>query len=93
MMVRWLRTETAFWRSWETKSIFLEDQTMKTKRYVYEYANDEIRHFTALAKKFPESEEHFFRKIDDIKRAVWCVERSYITIPEAMRIISEPLSE
>jgi hypothetical protein len=93
MMVRWLRTETAFWRSWETKSIFLEDQTMKTKRYVYEYANDEIRHFTALAKKFPESEEHFFRKVDDIKRAVWCVERSYITIPEAMRIISEPLSE
>ena len=66
---------------------------MKTKRYVYEYANDEIRHFTALAKKFPESEEHFFRKVDDIKRAVWCVERSYITIPEAMRVISEPLSE
>jgi hypothetical protein len=67
--------------------------TMKTKRYVYEYANDEIRHFNALAKEYPESAEAFKRKSDDIRKAVWMVERSYITIPEAMRLISAPLAE
>lgn len=67
--------------------------TMKTKRYVYEYANDEIRHFNALAKEYPESKEAFTRKADDIRKAVWMVERSYITIPEAMRLISAPLAE
>lgn len=66
---------------------------MKTKRYVYEYANDEIRHFTKCGKDYPESAEAFRRKCDDIRKAVWMVERSYITIPEAMRIISAPLDE
>ncbi len=66
---------------------------MKTKRYVYEYANDEIRHFTALAKKFPESEEHGLRKVDDIKRAGGGGERSERKSPEAMRSSAEPLSE
>jgi hypothetical protein len=66
---------------------------MKTKRYVYEFANDEIRHFRACAKEYPESKPGFDRKIDAINRAVWLVERSYITIPEAMRIIAEPLSD
>lgn len=66
---------------------------MKTKRYVYEYANDEIRHYTRCAKEYPESQEGFQRKIDDIRKAVWMVERSYITIQEAMRLISAPLAE
>ena len=66
---------------------------MKTKRYVHEYANDEIRHFSALAKEYPESKEAFQRKCDDIRKAVWMVEHSYITIPEAMRLISAPLAE
>lgn len=66
---------------------------MKTKRYVYEYANDEIRHFKALTKEYPDGKDVFLRKIDDINKAVWMVERSYITIPEAMRLISAPLAE
>ena len=66
---------------------------MKTKRYVYEYANDEIRHLKRCAKEYPDSAEGFQRKIDEINKAVWMVERSYITIPEAMRLISAPLSE
>ena len=66
---------------------------MKTKRYVYEYANDEIRHFKSCAKEYPENKEAFLRKVDEIKKTVWMVERSYITIPEAMRLISAPLAE
>lgn len=66
---------------------------MKTKRYVYEYAKDQIRHYTACAEVYPENEEVFQRKANDIRKAVWMVERSYITIPEAMRIISAPLAE
>ena len=66
---------------------------MKTKRYVYEYANDEIRHYKACAKEYPENGEAFQRKCDDIRKCVWMVERSYITIPEAMRLISAPLAE
>lgn len=66
---------------------------MKTKRYVYEYANDEIRHFQACAKDYPENRDFFLRRIDEIRKTVWMVERSYITIPEAMRLISKPLDE
>lgn len=67
--------------------------TMKTKRYVYEYANDEIRHYKACAKDYPENEEFFLRKCADITRIVRHVELGYITIPEAMRLISAPLAE
>ena len=66
---------------------------MKAKRYVYEFASAERRFFERMAKENADSAEIFQRKINDIDRAVWSVERGYITDLEAVRIIAAPLSE
>lgn len=66
---------------------------MKAKRYVYEFASAEKRFFERMAKENAGSAEIFHRKINDIDRAVWSVERGYITDLKAVRIIAAPISD
>lgn len=66
---------------------------MKAKRYVYEFASAERRFFERMIKESPEGSDIFMAKIRDIDRAVWSVERGYITDLEAVRIIATPLSD
>lgn len=66
---------------------------MKAKRYVYEFASAERRFFERMEKENAGSADIFRQKIRDIDRAVWSVERGYITDLEAMRIIAAPLSD
>ena len=66
---------------------------MKAKRYVYEFASAEKRFFERMARENADGADIFRQKIHDIDRAVWSVERGYITDLEAVRIIAAPLSD
>lgn len=66
--------------------------TIKPKRFIIEYANSKIKLYEQLKKEYPEQTSDYNRMINAVDRAVWSVERGYITDDEAIRLILESAS-
>jgi hypothetical protein len=65
---------------------------VKAKRFIIEYANSKIKLYEQLKKEYPEQASDYNRMINVVDRAVWSVERGYITDDEAIRLILESAS-
>ena len=63
--------------------------TIKPKRFIIEYANSKIKLYEQLKKEYPQQTDEYNRMINAVDRAVWLVERGYITDDEAIRLILE----
>lgn len=63
--------------------------TIKPKRFIIEYANSKIKLYEQLKKEYPQQTDAYNRMINAVDRAVWSVERGYITDDEAIRLILE----
>lgn len=66
--------------------------TIKPKRFIIEYANSKIKLYEQLKKDYPQQTDAYNRMINAVDRAVWSVERGYITDDEAIRLILESAS-
>lgn len=66
--------------------------TIKPKRFIIEYANSKIKLYEQLKKEYPQQADEYNRMINAVDRAVWLVERGYITDDEAIRLILESAS-
>jgi hypothetical protein len=62
---------------------------MKVKRFITEYANSKIKQCNRLSAEYPHQKEYYDRMINAVNRAVWLVERGYITDDESIRLILE----
>ena len=65
---------------------------MKVKRFIIEYANSKIKQYNSLSAEYPHQKEDYDRMINAVNRAVWLVERGYITDDESIRLILESAS-
>ena len=65
---------------------------MKVKRFITEYANSKIKQYKSLSVEYPNQKEDYDRMINAVNRAVWLVERGYITDDESIRLILESAS-
>ena len=66
--------------------------TIKPKRFIIEYANSKIKLYEQLKKDYPQQTDAYNKMINAVDRAVWSVERGYITDDEAIRLILESAS-
>lgn len=66
--------------------------TIKPKRFIIEYANSKIKLYEQLKKDYPQQTDAYNRMINAVDRAVWSVERGYITDDKAIRLILESAS-
>ena len=59
------------------------------KRFITEYAAHKKAVYQKLIKMYPDQEAAFLAMIDRVDKAVWLIDRGYITVDEGMKAIAD----